>query len=212
MTTRVCIEEEKGINDGPVTNNEHTAEVDKQKETAAFNSNSNLGPRFTLPKNSGLSLNENYTLPKTTVPESPINSQESRSFENVEQVKQISNHVPLNQANSLARDVEITIPLCNLAEPRQQGPSKPPIPLTGNSSQTNNGVSAMQGKWIRLLQAQASSSSYLVGVDTFGLGKRVTDDNRSPPVLKNKRHQVSMESGTQSQILVEAISQPCQKQ
>ena len=29
MTARVCIEEEKGINDGPVTNKEQTAEVDK---------------------------------------------------------------------------------------------------------------------------------------------------------------------------------------
>ena len=77
MTARVCIEEEKGINDGPVTNKEQTAEVDKQKETTSFNSNSNLGLRFTLPKNSGLSLNENYTLPKTAMPESPINSQES---------------------------------------------------------------------------------------------------------------------------------------
>ena len=77
MTARVCIEEEKGINDRPVTNNKQTAEVDKQKETAAFNSNSSSGPRFTLSKNSGLSLNENYTLPKTTVPKSPINSQES---------------------------------------------------------------------------------------------------------------------------------------
>ena len=77
MIARVCIEEEKGINDRPVTNNEQTAEVDKQKETAAFNSNSSSGPRFTLPKNSRLSLNENYTLPKTAVPKSPINSQES---------------------------------------------------------------------------------------------------------------------------------------
>nr|POF21616.1 hypothetical protein CFP56_24741 [Quercus suber] len=88
MKARVCIEEEKGINDGPFTNNEQTAEVDKQKEIAAFNSNSSSGPRFTLPKKLGLSLNENYTLPKMVVLESPINSQEYRSFENVEQVKE----------------------------------------------------------------------------------------------------------------------------
>nr|POE71650.1 hypothetical protein CFP56_48982 [Quercus suber] len=80
MTAGVCIEEEKGINDGPFTNNEQTAEVDKQKETATFNSNSNSGPRFSLPKNSRLSLNENYTLPKMVVLESPINSQEYRSL------------------------------------------------------------------------------------------------------------------------------------
>lgn len=44
MTARVCIDEEKSINDGPFTNNE---------QTAAFNSNSISCSRFTLRKNLG---------------------------------------------------------------------------------------------------------------------------------------------------------------
>lgn len=91
----------------------------------------------------------------------------------------------------------------------------PPIssgPLTEIVAVLNNGNPSSQGKWTRQLRTHFSPPSHLVDFETFGLGKRAKDDGRIPPGFSNKRQQIVMENDFQSQILAEAVQQPCQKQ